>query len=235
MRGHVEVADGVHQLAVMPGINCWVLRDELGVTLIDAGLARKGLIPKLGRLGIAPGDVTRVLLTHGHPDHAGGIAGLVRAGASPSIEVGEGDLAIVRGEQDQPASDPTTRAGRLVNRLPPPGSFGVPVRHPDATALQPGDILPGAGGIEVVATPGHTPGHVAFHLTAHDLVIGGDVLFNLFSLKPSPAFLCWRIAPNHTSIARIADLAPQTLALAHGRAVTDDVAGRLRQVAADAS
>ncbi len=233
MRGLIELADGVHQLAVTAGVNCWVLRDEHGVTLIDTGLARKGLIPKLGRLGIAPGDVTRVLLTHAHPDHAGGIAGLIRAGADPTIEVGEDDLPIVRGEQDQPTSDASTWSGRLFNRVPPPGPFGAPVVHPNATALRPGDHLPFAGGIEVVATPGHTPGHLAFHLTAHGLVIGGDVLFNLFSLRPSPAFLCWRIAPNHTSMTRIADLAPRTLALAHGRAVTDDVAGRLRQVAAD--
>jgi glyoxylase-like metal-dependent hydrolase (beta-lactamase superfamily II) len=235
VRGHIELADGVHQLAVMAGINCWVLRDDDGITLIDTGLARKGLVPKLGRLGIAPSDVTRVLLTHGHPDHAGGIAGLVRAGATPSIEVGEDDLAIVRGEQAQPTSDPTTRLGRLFNRLSPPGPFGVPVVHPDAMALRAGAVLPIAGGIQVIATPGHTPGHVAFHLTAHDLVIGGDVLFNLFALRPSPAFLCWRIAPNQTSITRIADLTPRTLALAHGRAVTDDVAGRLRQVIADAA
>jgi glyoxylase-like metal-dependent hydrolase (beta-lactamase superfamily II) len=235
MRGHVELADGVHQLAVIPGVNCWVLRDEHGVTLIDTGMARRGLIPKLGRLGIAPGDVTRVLLTHGHADHAGGIAGLQRAGAQPTIEVGEGDLATVRGQQDQPTSDSSTRSGRLFNRLPPVGPLSAPLEHPDAAALQPGDRLPSAGGLEVVATPGHTPGHLAFHLTAHGLVIGGDVLFNLFSLRPSPALVCWRVAPNLTSITRIADLAPRTLALAHGRAVTDDVAGRLRQVAADAT
>ena len=233
MRGHVELADGVHQLATQPGINCWVLRDDAGVTLVDTGLARPGLIPKLGRLGIAPGEVTRVLLTHGHPDHAGGIAGLVRAGATPSIEVGEQDLATVRGEQGQPTSDTSMRLGRFFNRLPRAGAFATPVRHPEAVALQPGDVLPAAGGVEVVATPGHTPGHLAFHLTAHDLIIGGDVLFNIFSLRPAPSFLCWRIPANATSVTRLADLAPGTLALAHGRAVTDDVAGRLRQVIAD--
>jgi glyoxylase-like metal-dependent hydrolase (beta-lactamase superfamily II) len=233
VRGHVELADGVHQLATQVGINCWVLRDDTGVTLVDTGLARKGLVPKLARLGIAPSDVTRVLLTHGHPDHAGGIAGLIRAGATPSIEVGEGDLATIRGDQGQPVSDVTTRTGRLFNRMPPPGAFGVPVVLPQATALQGGEVLPIAGGLEVIPTPGHTPGHLAFHLVAHDLVIGGDVLFNIFSLRPSPGFLCWRIPANATSVTRLADLAPGTLALAHGRAVTGDVAGRLRQVTAD--
>jgi glyoxylase-like metal-dependent hydrolase (beta-lactamase superfamily II) len=149
--------------------------------------------------------------------------------------VGAGDLATVRGQAPQPDSDPSSRAGRLFNRLPPPPAFGPYAAVPDATALRDGDELPVAGGIRVVATPGHSPGHVAFHLTAHDVVIGGDALFNLFSLRPAPGFMCSDIPANRRAIATLADLAPGRLALAHGSPVTDDVRGRLRQVLADAS
>jgi glyoxylase-like metal-dependent hydrolase (beta-lactamase superfamily II) len=232
--GAVELADGVHQLSVLPGFNCWVIVDASGVTLVDAGLDRSGIVEELTHLGIAARDVTRVLLTHCHPDHAGGINRIKAAGGSPSIQVGAEDLDTVRGLAPQPTSDATTWVGRVFNRLPPFGAFAAPVAHPEAEALHPGDVLPIAGGIRVLPTPGHSPGHVAFHLPERDLLIGGDVLFNVFRLRPAWPFLCWQVPINRASVSVLADVSPGTLALAHGRPVIGDVAGRLRQVVADA-
>ncbi len=231
MRGHVELGDGVHQLTVQTGVNVVVLRDDDGVVLVDAGLDRPGLTARLARLGIAPSDVTRVLLTHAHPDHIGGVRRLRRSGSAALVAIGRDDLAVARGLADPPAAEHL--GGRLFSRLPAPGAWGRSVPIPDASALEDGQQLPIAGGLEVVATPGHTVGHVAFHLPARDVVIGGDVVFNVFSLRPAPAFLCWRSAPNLASVARLAALGAGTLALAHGQPVTDDVAGRLAQLIAD--
>ena len=231
MRGHVELADGVHQLTVQTGINVVVLRDDDGVTLVDTGLDRPGLTTRLARLGIAPGEVTRVLLTHAHPDHTGGVRRLRLGGSPAAVAIGADDLDVSRGLAEPPR--PEHPGGRLFSRLPVPGAWARTPAIPDATALEDGQRLPVAGGLEVVATPGHTVGHVAFHLPARDVVIGGDVVFNVFSLRPSPAFLCWRTAPNLASVGRLADLGAGTLALAHGRPVTDDVAGRLSQLIAD--
>jgi glyoxylase-like metal-dependent hydrolase (beta-lactamase superfamily II) len=233
MRGHQELAAGVHQLAVQPGINCWLLVDDSGVTLVDTGLDRPGLVERLAHLGIAPTDVGRILLTHGHPDHAGGIARLRRVGSAAPVQVGAGDLATVRGEAPQPPTDPTSRVGRLLDRLPRPGAFGRRIEVPDASSLADGAVLPVAGGLRVIATPGHTPGHLAYHLPSHDVLLGGDVVFNLFRLRPAPPFLCWQAPVNLRSVLRLAEESPGTLALAHGRPVIGDVAGRLRQLVAD--
>jgi len=231
MRGHVEIATGVHQLTVQTGVNVVVLRDEHGITLVDTGLDRPGLTARLARLGIAPGEVTRILLTHAHPDHAGGVARLRRAGASAPASFGADDLEVGRGSTHPPP--PELLTARLLSRLPKPGAWGRTSAVPDATALEDGQHLDIAGGLEVIATPGHTPGHVAFHLPAHDVVIGGDVVFNVFRLRPSPAFLCWRTAPNLTSVARLAAIGAGTLALAHGAPVIEDASGHLAQLIAD--
>lgn len=232
MRGHVELADGVHQLTVQRGVNVVVLRDDDGVTLVDTGLDRPGLTTRLARLGIAPSQVTRVLLTHAHTDHTGGVARLRRTGSTAPVAIGADDLDVGRGLVAEPASE--HRGGRLLARLPKPGAWGRPVAVPDATGLADGQWLDIAGGLEVIATPGHTVGHVAFHLPARGVVIGGDVVFNVFHLRPSPAYLCWRTAPNLASVGRLAGLGADALALAHGRPVTDDVAGRLAQLMAEA-
>ncbi len=231
--GPVELADGVCQLTPQPGINTWLLRGDDGVTLVDTGLDAPGLERALRRLGVHPREVTRVVLTHGHPDHAGGLRRLRAAGAAPEVLVGAGDLATVRGDAPQPDSDPSTRLGRLFNRLPPPPPFRPYPPVLDAHALTDGAELPIAGGVRVVATPGHSPGHVALVLTAHDVVIGGDAVFNYLRLRPSPAFLCADVPLNLRSITTLAELAPSTLVLAHGSPVTGDVAGRLRQLGED--
>lgn len=231
MRGHIEIADGVHQLTVQTGVNVVVIRDRDGVTLVDTGLDRPGLNARLARLGIAPSEVTRVLVTHAHPDHAGGVARLRRAGCRAPVAFGVDDLEVGRGRAAPPA--PELRTARLFSRLPRPGAWGRTTTIPEATGLHDGQHLDIGGGLEVVATPGHTPGHVAFHLPSRDVVIGGDVVFNVFRLRPSPAFLCWRTAPNLDSVARLAALGAGTLALAHGHPVTGDASGHLAQLVAD--
>lgn len=233
MGGIVELAAGVHQVTAQRGVNVVVIRDDDGITLVDTGLDRAGLTARLAHLGIAPGEVTRVLLTHAHPDHTGGVERLHRAGSRAEVDVGIDDLEVVRGHTPPPP--PTHTGARIFHRLPIPGAWGATPVVPAARPLHDGEVLDIAGGLEVVATPGHTVGHVAFHLTARDVVIGGDVVFNLFDLRPSPAFLCWRTAPNLASVERLARRAPAALALAHGRPVVDDVAGRLDQLVADRS
>ncbi|MFU8840500.1 MAG: MBL fold metallo-hydrolase [Nitriliruptoraceae bacterium] len=230
MRQITEVSEGVHQLSAQAGVNVVVVRDDDGVTLIDSGLDRPGLSARLAQLGIAPQDVTRILLTHAHHDHTGGVSHLRRAGCDAEVAIGVDEVDIVEGRAPFPPSE--HRGARLISRLPVPGAWGRTVTVPRVTPLEDGQVLDIAGGLEVVATPGHTVGHVAFHLPHHDLVIGGDVVFNVFTLTPSPAFLCWRTAPNLASVARLAERGTARLALAHGRPVLDDAAGRLRTLVA---
>ncbi len=230
----IEVADGIWQLTPTPFVNTWVIRDEAGVTLVDTGLA--GGVGRLRRqlraVGVREDEVRSILLTHSHPDHAGGVAPLLRAGVDAGVQVGEADVDAVR-TGTQPRSDDDTRSGRVYNRLPSWLTFGEPDPVPTAVAVPPATELPIGGGLVAVPTPGHTPGHTAFHLPAHRLVLAGDVLFNVFRLRPAPALTCWNVPLNHDSVAVLADLDVDTVLLAHGGPVDDDPRGRLRQLLAD--
>ncbi|MBW3621463.1 MAG: MBL fold metallo-hydrolase [Actinobacteria bacterium] len=232
--GVFELADGVWQLAPSPGINCWVVRDGDDATLVDTGLSSSAanLVRQLRGVGVRRGDIRRVLLTHSHADHMGAVAPLLRTRVNAEVLAGEADVEAVR-TGVQPDADPSTVAGRMWNLLPRSTPFVTPQPVPEAQAIAIGTTIPVAGGLVPVATPGHTPGHVAYHLPARDVVLGGDVVWNFFRLRPAPTMTCWRVEANHDSILRLADLAPGTLALAHGSPVDDDPAGRLRQLVAD--
>jgi len=83
-----EVAPGIGriQLPIMiPGlghVNCYVLEDDRGVTLIDPGMpdpmSHSALVARLASIGVTPQHVHTVIVTHSHPDHFGG-AGRLRA------------------------------------------------------------------------------------------------------------------------------------------------------------
>ena len=217
-----ELAEGVFQLTPMPYVNVAAVRGDDGWTLVDAGvpaLAQR-LVRQLARLGVRRGEVERIVLTHGHVDHAGGAARLRDAFGVPEVLVGAADVDAVRRGTQPP--------GGLPGRLPagyPPVADAVTV----SGTLRLGDRRT----LRAVPTPGHTIGHVSLHLPEDELVLGGDALFNVLTLRPTPGLLCADRSLARASVAALADLAPATLQLAHGAPVTGDVAGRLRQLVAE--
>src|SRR6188508_2302204 len=83
----VPLAPGVWRIPLIGDfVNGFMLRDDDGqVTLIDMGVASSGakVLAGLRSIGSDPGDVTRLLLTHCHPDHAGGAAHVSRETGRP--------------------------------------------------------------------------------------------------------------------------------------------------------
>lgn len=222
----IEVADGVFQLAPLPYVNVVALRGGNGWTVVDAAVApvAQRLVRELATLGIRTGDVERIVLTHGHLDHAGGAERVRAAFAAREVLVGGADLDDVRA-----GSNASGGRGSLVERspLPSPGYPGVPSAQPIGDVL----ALDDDRALVPVPTPGHTEGHVSFHLPDSGVVLGGDTVFNVFRLRPSPAFLCSDAPRNLASVLALAELHPSVLLLAHGTPVRGDVHGRLRELA----
>ena len=118
----VELAPGVWRIPLIGDyVNGFMLRDDDGqVTLIDMGIASSGkkVIAALRSIGSDPSDVTRLMLTHCHPDHAGGTA-YVSEQTGRSVDVHADDAEFVR-TGTQPDVDPTSRIGKLFRKLPEP-------------------------------------------------------------------------------------------------------------------
>ncbi len=160
-----EIAPGVH-LVRQRRANVYLIDEGDGVTVIDTGLAGSGpgIIRALGDLGRTPQDLVRALVTHGHPDHAGGAPELAAMGTEVLIH--KADAAAIRVDLRDAIRNPSR--GAILQAI-------TPVPHALGHVAE-GDVLPVLGGLEVIHTPGHTPGSVCFWAPRVGLLFVGDAL-----------------------------------------------------------
>ncbi|NLN63635.1 MAG: MBL fold metallo-hydrolase [Myxococcales bacterium] len=170
-------------------VNVYLIPSDDGLLLIDTGTSDDGafhvLTQKLSALGHTVADIRRVLVTHYHPDHCGLAMRLQQAGAHIWMSRKDADVLVEYFANPQADVDRAQFFGRhpmpqkLSQRI---GTMARLLRDlhaefvPDAL-FDDGDML-GWGGIslEVVDTPGHTPGHVAFVSREHRVLFVGDHL-----------------------------------------------------------
>jgi glyoxylase-like metal-dependent hydrolase (beta-lactamase superfamily II) len=207
----MEIAPGVHQVRML-GADAFLIAEER-LTLIDAGMvgSRRTLERYLRRIGRRIDELERIICTHGHPDHIGGVGELVRDRDDVSVLIHADDLAGLRLPLRQviaATSEGGARRGRLIQYL---------TRTPaDAVTVADGDRLPILGGLQVVHTPGHTPGSICLYVRRHRLVFTGDVLQVIRGrLTYASALFSHDHAGARASIERLAALDVETIALSH--------------------
>jgi len=165
----MEIAPNLHAVPLKSARAFLVTDDRL--TMIDAGLAgsRPMLLRYLGGIDRSIDELERIVCTHGHPDHVGGVRELAD-GTEVEVFVHPADLEGVRLTVREALVTPTgdSLRGRLLQAVTP---------HPGAaTPLNDGDVLPVLGGLEVIHTPGHTPGSVCLYARGPKVLFTGDVL-----------------------------------------------------------
>jgi glyoxylase-like metal-dependent hydrolase (beta-lactamase superfamily II) len=195
------------------------------VTLIDCGLkkAPARIVAGLAAIGKSVADVARIVLTHVHLDHAGGAAEISRlTGAPVTVHAADAQWAAT----GQPAPpDPSFLMGRLARRLP--GGKFPPVEV--AEPLADGDVLDVGGGLRVVHTPGHSPGHVSLLHEPTRLLITGDAIFNVLGLRLSPKSFCSDFRMTTQTAHLLGELEYDTAAFTHGPEIHDGARERVRR------
>ncbi len=161
-----EILPGVHQVeGVDPSpefsTHVYLLKDKGPTwTLVDTGLpgSHAAILAYLARLKVEPTAVKKILLTHLHRDHTGGLQVITeRTRARTFAHWIEAAYLAMDPKYDGPGSLPTE-------------PFRV-----DET-LKDGDNVDAAGGLVAYHTPGHTPGHVSYYQPEHKLLFTGDLL-----------------------------------------------------------
>jgi glyoxylase-like metal-dependent hydrolase (beta-lactamase superfamily II) len=208
-------------------MNCYLVQEEDGLTLVDSTISSPAedvaaVVKRLGK------QLRRVALTHAHGDHVGGVSGV--RGLFPKVEISIAgrDARLLAGDKTLLPSEPQT---------PVKGSFAKIDWKPDRL-LQPGDRV---GSLEVVAAPGHTPGHIAFLDVRDRALIAGDAFqtrggvavsgdFRL--LFPFVAMATWNKPAALTSAVALRALEPSLLAVGHGEAISSPGAAMDRAIEA---
>ncbi len=222
----VQLAPGVWRIPLVRDfVNGFILRDDDGqVTLIDMGVKQSGkkVMAALASIGSGPSDVTRLMLTHAHPDHAGGAA-YVAEQTGRDFGIHEEDAGFAR-EGVSPPRDQAFFLGRLLRR----GKNGFPPVTVGETFTD-GQVIPFAGGIQVVHTPGHSPGHASYLLPEPGVLITGDAIFNVRGLRwPIKAF-CTDFKMTTQTAGRLAELEYSTAAFTHGPHLSDHPREHIRR------
>jgi glyoxylase-like metal-dependent hydrolase (beta-lactamase superfamily II) len=229
----VQLAPGVWRIATAPSdlVSSFAFVEDDGrVTLVDAGTKRspKRLVAGLEHIGVGPSDVTRIVVTHAHPDHVGGLVAM-RGRTGATVAVHERDAAYVR-EGKGPVLDRTTLGGRLLRRNP--GAGPTPVDE----ELVDGQVLDVVGGLRVLHTPGHTPGHVSLLHEPSGTLVTGDSIWNMRGrMTWSVPMFCTdhRLAKETAHV--LGELDYEIAAFAHGPEIRDGareaVSGFLRRKA----
>jgi glyoxylase-like metal-dependent hydrolase (beta-lactamase superfamily II) len=172
-------------------------------------------------------DLERIILTHQDIDHVGSLHGLVEASGA-RVLAHEVETPFIDGTA-QPrfaapqmvAQHPELRA--VVERFQP--------TRVDET-LQDGARLDLGGGVRVISTPGHTPGHICLYLERGGTLVAGDALTAGKGLLSGPNPLATPdMATAARSVRKLAELDVRAVVCYHGGVVRDDAAAQLRRVA----
>jgi glyoxylase-like metal-dependent hydrolase (beta-lactamase superfamily II) len=190
-------------------VNAYLVREDDGFTLVDTTLGRAA-DELIAAAQAAGGQIRRIALTHGHGDHVGSVEALKqKLGPDVQVLLGELDARILAGEK--------VVEGKL------PGSWPKVQWAPDVR-LAAGDRV---GSLEVVASPGHSPGHMAFLDTRDRTLIAGDVFTsygqvavtnNFYWRFPFATMATWDKPKDVESARALRALDPALLVVGHGPA-----------------
>jgi glyoxylase-like metal-dependent hydrolase (beta-lactamase superfamily II) len=201
------IGDNIIQLTRWRFVNAFLVREDDGFTLVDTTVGG-GADTFVEAARDAGGQIKRIALTHGHGDHVGSLDALKHKFGN-TVEVLMPDL------------DARIHAGEQVTDGKPPGSWPKITTKPDVR-LTGGEMI---GSLEVIPTPGHTPGHVSFLDTRDRTVITGDVftsfgglaVSNHFHLRfPLAAMATWDKGKDLESAQKLRSLDPAMLVVGHG-------------------
>ena len=216
----------IDNIFVVPGViaNCYIILDPDGLTIIDAGLPRseRKILSYIASLGRSARDVKRIIITHADVDHFGGLAGLQKASSARTYASQIEADAIAQGKSSREINPTGFSLRRLLFTVLRPFMKAPPVQVDEIIAE--GQILPVLGGLQVVETRGHTPGHISLFAPSVSVLFCDDsMVADQKGLHGSRAGITWDETKARASERKQAALGARIVCSGHGPVVQDAV------------
>ena len=223
----MKITDNVY---VVPDVaaNPYVIVDADGLTVIDVGMPGrdKKILAYIASLGKSAQDIKRIILTHSDIDHFGSLFALQKAsGARTYTSRIEAD-AIAIGKASREIKGGSFLRRALFAIL---GPFFKAMPFQVEEILIDGQVLPVLGGLCVLDTPGHTPGHISLFSESTGVLFCGDSMVSNNGLQGSRPGVTWDQAKEKESVAKQASLGARIVCPGHGPFVMDAV-GKFPQI-----
>jgi glyoxylase-like metal-dependent hydrolase (beta-lactamase superfamily II) len=207
-------------------VNAYLIQEDDGLTVVDTMLpgSAKTILGAAARLG-AP--IKRIALTHAHGDHIGSLDALAKELPGVEVLISERDARFLSKDMSLDPGEPQSKL-----RGGYPGAETRPTR-----TLNHGDTV---GSLEVIAAPGHTPGHVAFLDRRDGTLLAGDAYTTLGGVAttskfvmpfPLAAMSTWDGPTELESARALRALEPARLAPGHGKIVDAPLAAMDKAIA----
>jgi glyoxylase-like metal-dependent hydrolase (beta-lactamase superfamily II) len=215
----------VFRLSYFGFVNCYLVREADGFTLVDMAVkgCGKAIVQAAQKLNR---PIVRLLLTHAHVDHAGALDELHALLPEAEVLITTREARLMAGDL---RLDPTEPVDKLR------GGWPTITTRPTRT-LQDGDRV---GSLEVVSSPGHTPGHASFLDIRDRGLIAGDAFQTMggvavsgkwVPLFPLVALATWHPPTCLESARKLRKLAPSWMAVGHGRVLEQPLAAMDRAI-----
>jgi len=225
----MEILPLIHRVEATRGANVFLLVDQT-LALIDTGFAGNAerIIAYIRKIGRQPQELSHIILTHNHPDHAGS-ANQLKPLTGASIMAHPADAIMVADQEDTLAS----------SRGPIPPWFASMLTSLSHSAhikadvfINEGDMIPFLGGLRVLHTPGHTPGSICLFLEKQNAIFVGDVVINygdkLSRPLPNPST---DLDQAEESLRKLAQFPFDACFFSHGEPILENASERICQLA----
>lgn len=222
-----QIVKGVYSVP-MGMANAFLVEDTTGLLLIDAGYPGKevAVFKAIQELGYSLRELKHILLTHAHPDHVGSAAKIVsETRARTYMHLLDAPIAECGGPFRPLVPAPGFLRHMLCKLLYHPHGRVAPISIDQP--LSAGDILPIAGGIEVIHVPGHCLGQVALLMRRARVLFAGDVCMNVMGLGDPVGFESLELG--RESQRKVASLSFEVATFGHGAHLSHDASTFFRQ------
>lgn len=231
----VEVLELTMNLGQPSVIHPTLIWDQDEVILVDTGIpGQLGDIEEaMKKADVSFEQLSKVILTHQDFDHIGSLNAILNA-SNHAIDVmaHEEDQPYIQGEKPFLKMSPE-RMKTLLETLPEERAkyFLEPITSKVDRVISDGEILPYCGGITVIFTPGHTPGHISLYLNESKVLIAGDAMVAVDGKLHGPRE---QVTPNMElaldSVKKFTQFYIRKVVCYHGGVVSDNVNEQIKEI-----